>query len=194
MGGSKVESNRLAQLALNRILCHQSKAVVEVGFQFVKRLAVRVTGLGKRYRIGMLAQRNDTLRDQIVDFSRRTAARTRAGLVEFDLRARPVDMAEAVLARVLRSAGIEPEYAVVRDAESLLPLGAEPVSEVGEVDLPAARDVGGAFQRVKLVLHERLRVVQEPADEGRFSIVDAAAGHEAQQLFPLQILQIPGKA
>jgi lipopolysaccharide transport system ATP-binding protein len=38
-------------------------------------IAVRVAGLGKRYRISHLAQRNDTLRDQIVDLSRRTVAR-----------------------------------------------------------------------------------------------------------------------
>ena len=38
-------------------------------------IAVRVQGLGKRYRIGLLAKRNDTLRDQIVDVSRRVISR-----------------------------------------------------------------------------------------------------------------------
>jgi len=41
-------------------------------------IAIQVTGLGKRYRIGLLAERNDTLRDQIVSLSRQ-AVRTLTG-------------------------------------------------------------------------------------------------------------------
>src|SRR6187431_249100 len=43
------------------------------------------------------------------------------------------------------------------DRDALLALGAEAVGEVGEVDLTAAGDVGGALEGFNLVLHERLR-------------------------------------
>jgi lipopolysaccharide transport system ATP-binding protein len=40
-------------------------------------LAIRVENLGKRYRIGALVRRNDTLRDQLSDLGNRAAARIR---------------------------------------------------------------------------------------------------------------------
>jgi hypothetical protein len=42
------------------------------------------------------------------------------------------------------------------DGDALLAFGAQPVGEVGEVDLAAAGDGGGAFERLELVLHDRL--------------------------------------
>ena len=42
------------------------------------------------------------------------------------------------------------------DGDALLALGAEAVGEVGQVDLAAAGDVGGALQRLDLVFHQRL--------------------------------------
>ncbi len=43
----------------------------------MSNIAIRVEDLGKRYRIGALAQRNDTLRDQLVDVGGRIVRRLR---------------------------------------------------------------------------------------------------------------------
>jgi hypothetical protein len=67
---------------------------------------------------------------------------------------------------------------VNRDA--LLAFGAQAVGEVGEIDLAAAGDVGGAFQRLDLVFHQRLGIVKQPADERGLAVVNAAAGVEAE--------------
>ena len=68
------------------------------------------------------------------------------------------------------------------DRDALLALGAEAVGEVGEIDLAAAGDVGGAFQRLDLVLHQRLRIVEQPADERGLAVVHGAAGVEAENV------------
>ena len=67
---------------------------------------------------------------------------------------------------------------VNRDA--LLAFGAQAVGEVGEIDLAAAGDVGGAFERLELVFHQRLRIVEQPADERGLAVVHRAAGVEAE--------------
>ena len=67
------------------------------------------------------------------------------------------------------------------DGDALLALGPESVGQVGEVDLAATSDVGGTLQRLQLILHDRLGVVEQPADERGLSIVHRAAGVEAQQ-------------
>ena len=41
------------------------------------------------------------------------------------------------------------------DRDALLALGAKTVGEVGEIDLPAAGDVGRAFERLDLIFHQR---------------------------------------
>ena len=66
------------------------------------------------------------------------------------------------------------------DGNALLALGAQAVGEVGQVDSAGAGDVGGAFERLELVLHEVFRVVKKAADEGGFAIVHGAAGVEPQ--------------
>ena len=63
---------------------------------------------------------------------------------------------------------------VNRDA--LFTLGAQAVGEVRQVDLPAAGDVGGTFERLQLVLHQILGIVQQPADERGLAIIHRAAG------------------
>jgi hypothetical protein len=68
------------------------------------------------------------------------------------------------------------------DGDALLALGAQAVGEVGEIDLAAAGDVGGALEGLELVLHERFGVVEEAADEGGLAVVDAAAGVEAENV------------
>ena len=40
-------------------------------------------------------------------------------------------------------------------------------------------------QRRELILEDHLGFVQQPADQRRFAVVDAAAGDEAQQVLPL---------
>ena len=67
---------------------------------------------------------------------------------------------------------------VNRDA--LLAFGAQAVGEVRQIDLAAAGDVGGSFQRFDLIFHQRLRVVEQSADERGLAVVHRAAGVEAQ--------------
>jgi hypothetical protein len=62
----------------------------------------------------------------------------------------------------------------------LFALGAQAVGEVGQVDLSAAGDVGGTFERLKLVLHQILGIIQQPADERGLAVVHRAAGVESQ--------------
>ena len=70
------------------------------------------------------------------------------------------------------------------DGDALLALGVEAVDQQREVDVVAggaeacsesARSVG------ELVLEQPLGVVEQPADQRRLAVVDAAAGEEAQQ-------------
>ena len=83
--------------------------------------------------------------------------------------------------------GEEPVRDVDRDA--LLALRLEAVGQEGrEIDLAGA---GGAdllavaLHGGELVLVDHLRVVQQPADERAFAVVDAAAGEEAEELLLL---------
>jgi hypothetical protein len=73
------------------------------------------------------------------------------------------------------------------DRDSLLPLGRKPVDQQRKVDLLALRPVAFAvgLQRRKLVIEDLLGFVEQPADQRRLAIVDAAAGDEAQQLLRL---------
>ena len=66
------------------------------------------------------------------------------------------------------------------NGDALFAFGAQAVGEIGEIDLAAAGDVGGAFQRLDLILHQRLRIVEQPADERGFAVVNGAAGVEAE--------------
>ena len=57
------------------------------------------------------------------------------------------------------------------DRDALLALGAQPVGEPREVDLRVGHLVG----------HQRLGVVEQPADQRRLAVVDRAGGGEPQQ-------------
>ena len=61
------------------------------------------------------------------------------------------------------------------DRDSLLPLGAKTVSELGKVDGGVAGD--GA----DVVVVDVVRVVEQAADEGGLAVVHAAGGGEAEQ-------------
>ena len=69
------------------------------------------------------------------------------------------------------------------DGDALLALGGKPVDDEGVVDLLAggAEAFGIGGERGELVLEEQLGIVQQPADQGRLAVVDAAAGEEAQE-------------
>jgi hypothetical protein len=73
------------------------------------------------------------------------------------------------------------------DRDALLALRAEAVDEQREVDLGPLRSMLPAvgLERGELVVEDLPRLVQQPADQGRLAVVDAAAGEEAQQLLRL---------
>ena len=68
------------------------------------------------------------------------------------------------------------------DRDTLLTLSAEPIGEIGEIDLSSAGDVGGTLKGLNLILHERLGVVEEAADKGRLAVIDGPAGIEAEEV------------
>ncbi len=69
------------------------------------------------------------------------------------------------------------------DGDALLALGGEPVHQQREVDaLVADRAVLALLaQRGELVVEDELAVIEQPADQRRLAVIDAAAGQEAQQ-------------
>jgi len=73
------------------------------------------------------------------------------------------------------------------DGDALLALGRETIDEQREVDRRPLRAVLPAvgLERRELVVEDLPRLVQQPADQGRLAVVDAAAGEEAQQLLRL---------
>jgi hypothetical protein len=68
------------------------------------------------------------------------------------------------------------------DRDALLALGAQSVGQQGEVDVAVATPARGLLDVLELVLEDRLRVVQEAADEGGLAVVDRAGGGEADEL------------
>jgi hypothetical protein len=67
------------------------------------------------------------------------------------------------------------------DGDALLPLGAQAVGEQRKVQ-GAGRVVARGFANAgELVFVDRLRVEEEPADEGGFAVVHAAGGGEAEK-------------
>ena len=68
------------------------------------------------------------------------------------------------------------------DRDALLAFGAQAVGEIGQIDLAAAGDVGGAFERLELILHQRFGIVEQPADERGLAVVHGAAGVEAEDV------------
>ncbi|MNX90770.1 hypothetical protein D3C86_1228300 [compost metagenome] len=78
------------------------------------------------------------------------------------------------------------------DGDALLALGAQAVDQQGEIQFVT---LGAEFFRVgfelaKLVLEQRLGLIQQAADQGALAVVDTATGDEAQQLLVLLLLQV----
>ena len=94
--------------------------------------------------------------------------------------ARVLDVARAVGDDELALGGREVAVGDV-DRDALLPLGAEPVGEEGQVDVVVAAPPADGLDVFELVLEDRFRVVQEASDQGRLAVVDAADGGEAQR-------------
>ena len=69
------------------------------------------------------------------------------------------------------------------DRDALFALGGEAIGEQGEIELVALRAVlaGGCGEIARLILEHRAGIVQQPADQGRFAVVDAAAHDQAEQ-------------
>jgi hypothetical protein len=68
------------------------------------------------------------------------------------------------------------------DRDALLALGPQPVGQQRQVRVGVAPGQAGALDRLELVLEDRLRVVEQPADQRRLAVVDRAGRGEAQQL------------
>ncbi len=73
------------------------------------------------------------------------------------------------------------------DGDALFALGREAVDEQSEIDLLALRPVllAVALQSRELVIEDLLGLVEQPPDQRRLAVVNAAAGDEAQQLLVL---------
>ncbi len=69
------------------------------------------------------------------------------------------------------------------DRDALLALGLEAVDQQREIDVGAGRAVllRVALQSGELVVEDQLLLVEQAADQRRFSVVDGAAGEEAQR-------------
>jgi hypothetical protein len=68
------------------------------------------------------------------------------------------------------------------DRDALLALGAQAVGEQREVRVAVAALARRALDVLELVLEDRLRVVEEPADQGGLPVVDRAGGCEPDEL------------
>jgi len=68
------------------------------------------------------------------------------------------------------------------NGDALLALGAQAVRQQGKIN-GSARAVDAAFLHgVELVFIDRFAVVQQPADQSRFTVIHAARGGEAKEL------------
>src|SRR5712672_1733594 len=78
------------------------------------------------------------------------------------------------------------------DGDALLALRGQTVDQQGEVDVLAlgADPPAVGLEGRELVLEDHLAVVQEPPDQGRLAVIDAAAGDEAPHRFVLVPVQI----
>ena len=78
------------------------------------------------------------------------------------------------------------------DGDALLALRGQSVDQQREVELAALRAdlLRIRFERGELILEDHLRLVQQPADQRRLAVVDAAAGDEPQQPLVLVRLEV----
>jgi hypothetical protein len=68
------------------------------------------------------------------------------------------------------------------DGDSLLALGPQAIGQEGQVRVIFAALLARALDRRELVLEDRLRVVQQPADQGRLPVVDRAGRRQPQDV------------
>ncbi len=96
--------------------------------------------------------------------------------------ARVLDMARRVGDDELAAGGREETIGDV-DRDALLAFGREPVQQQGEIDRVSGRPVLARIllERRELVVEQELRIVEQPPDQGRFPVIDGAAGEEPQQ-------------
>jgi hypothetical protein len=68
------------------------------------------------------------------------------------------------------------------DGDPLLTLRSQAVGQQGQVGVAVAALAARALDRLELVGEDRLRVVEEPTDQRRLAVVDAAGGSQAEKL------------
>ena len=67
------------------------------------------------------------------------------------------------------------------DGDALFALGLEAVGEQREIDRPGAAIPRRGLHRRELILVDRARLVEQPADQRALAVVDAACGAEAEK-------------
>ena len=70
------------------------------------------------------------------------------------------------------------------DRDTLLALVLEPIEQQRKINFVTGRPEtpGFALQRAELVVEDRTALVEQPADQRRFAVVDRPAGSETQQI------------
>ena len=78
------------------------------------------------------------------------------------------------------------------DGDALLPLGGESVEEQRVIEVLSLRtdSLGIRLEGRQLILEDRLGVEQQPADERRLAVIDAAAGDEPQERLSTVTIEI----
>ena len=66
------------------------------------------------------------------------------------------------------------------DGNSLLTLGTQAISEVGEIHLPAAGDIRRTLQHLHLILHDRFRIIKQPPNQRTLAVINRPARVKAQ--------------
>ena len=67
------------------------------------------------------------------------------------------------------------------DRDALFAFGAKPVGHQGQVGVVVAAFLGGPLDGGQLILHDGLRIEQQPADERRLAVVHRTRGRNAEQ-------------
>ena len=80
------------------------------------------------------------------------------------------------------------------DGDPLLALGAQAVGEQREIDVVVAAPARGVLDVLELVDEDLLRVVEQPADQGRLAVVDGSCRDEAKQLGVEELLRSSQRA
>src|SRR5207237_9383946 len=78
------------------------------------------------------------------------------------------------------------------DGDALLALGGKSIDEKREIEIAAlsADLLRVGFKRRELVFEQHLGFIEKPSDQGRFAVIDAAAGDEAQEILLLLGAQV----